>query len=186
MLYKSLRTHNRIMFLLATVAITAIALTACGGSDDEPAAAPQPTATSPPVATATPERPAPIPPEDLVATEIKYEPGSDEALMLAQLEKQVRAVNDENFALFVQTCAPSDRKQLTDNQVADAFSETWGGEGKQKPHGYNVKNIEMKMLREPFAQMEFDLFYYDEFDGSLFWTWEKVDDNWYLEVWPCK
>ena len=43
MLYKSLRTHNRIMTLLATTVIMAIALAACGGGDeDAQAAVPQP------------------------------------------------------------------------------------------------------------------------------------------------
>ena len=101
------------------------------------------------------------------------------------MEKQVKAVNDENFDLFAETCAPSGRNQLTKGQVEYVFEDVWG-EGKTKPHGYNVRDVAVKLLRAPFAQVEFDFFYYDEYFGSFFWTYEKVDGDWYLEVYPCR
>ncbi len=182
-----MRTENRITVLIAAIAVFAIATTACSSGDDMPAT-PTPTAVSAitaAVATSVVEPPTPVPLKELVVTEMKPEPGSDEALILAQFEKQFRAINDEDFERFTEICAPSNRKQLNDKQAAVIFEELWSGEGREKPHGYHGRNIEIEMLRPPFAKMEFDLFYYDTFDGSLFWTWEKVDDDWYLEVWPC-
>ncbi len=185
MLYKSLRTHNRIMLLLATALITAIAFTACSGEDDTPPT-PQPTATSAPAATPTPERPTPTPPEELVAVVTQPEPGSEESKILAVLERQLKALNEENYDNFVETCAPSGRNQQTEEQLRSyVFEDIWG-DGKTKPHGYNVRDVEVKMLRAPFAQTEFDLFYFDQYFDSLFWTWENVDGEWYLEVFPCQ
>ena len=174
------------MILLATMAILAIALAACGGDEDAPVAAAQPSATAVPVATPIPETPRPTLPEKLVAAVTQPEAGSDESKILAVLERQLEALNDENYDGFIETCAPSGRNQQTEEQLrAYVFEDIWG-QGKTKPHGYNVKDVVVKMLKAPFAQTEFDLFYYDERFDSLFWTWEKVDGEWYLEVFPCK
>lgn len=179
-------SNNRITIIATAIIVAAIALTACGGDNDAPAAGPPPTA-----ATALPDTPAPTatpaaaPPEELVVPVTGPEPGSDEALILAVLEKQMEALNIENFDLFTETCAPSGRNQLTANQVQYVFEGIWAA-GKTKPHGYNVRNVEVKMLRAPFAQAELDFFYYEQHIDSFFQTWEKVDGDWYMEVFPCK
>ncbi len=61
------------------------------------------------------------------------------------------------------------------------------------PQGYNVRNVEVKMLRAPYAQVRLDIFDYDEQVGLAEYgedvtqtrTFEKVDGRWYSETDPC-
>ncbi len=64
------------------------------------------------------------------------------------------------------------------------------------PQGYNVRNVEVMLLRAPFAQASFRVYDYEEHmgyvasgdyksPGIVTWTFEKVDGQWYSEVAPC-
>ncbi len=54
------------------------------------------------------------------------------------------------------------------------------------PQGYNVRNVEVKLLRAPFAQARMDVYDHEIVVGqSTTRTFEKVDRKWYSESLPC-
>ena len=58
--------------------------------------------------------------------------------------------------------------------------------GEFSPQGYNVRNVEVKLLREPFAQASIDVYDYEtNVAQSILRTFEKVDGQWYSETLPC-
>ena len=187
--------RRRAAILLAAGILTLFALIACGSDDrDAPAAggtatlvpaptvaAPDPTASPTPAPTVVPMVPAAAP-----------EPGSDEALVMAVLEKQVRAVNAREYAVFQETCRPDGKPSLTVAQLKHTFEERRGATGSDKvniinfsPEGYHVANVEVRLLRAPFAQAIFDVYDDDILRGNVTRTFEKVDGQWYSESLPC-
>ncbi len=191
--------------VLLTAGIFALfALAACG-SDDEDAPVPGAPPTQAPAPTAAPEptaTPAPAPPVAAVVPVTAPESGSDEEQVLASFEKQVRAVNATDWALFQETCTPSARRLPTVAQLKYIFEESGGrisefDHFEFSPQGYNVRNVEVKLLRGPFAQVSFAIYDYDELveggvvegghhDGPLTRGFEKVDGQWYSESAPCR
>ena len=196
----------RISFLILLL----LAIIACTTHSEEPlpnipslelfevkTATPAPVATSTSVLTATPEPPAaPMTP----AT--PPEPGSDEGQIMAVLEKQVGVVNAADFVAFQKTCTPTAKKLPTISYLKYLFEDNRGvtdqfGLINFSPQGYNIRNIEVTLLRAPFAQASFDVYDYDRHMGaaSMNWsvtegepvtrTFEKVDGQWYSEVAPC-
>jgi len=170
------------------------ALAACG-SDDEgapPTQASAPTATpvSAPPAAAPPTQ---APPTAAVIPATAPKPGSDEEQILAVLEKQVRAVHAADYVAFQETCTPSAGDPPTVAQLKFIYEEREGviSGGNQatirfSPQGYNVRNVEVKMLRAPFAQASLDVYDHENVVGqSIIRTFEKVDSQWYSETKPC-
>lgn len=120
---------------------------------------------------------------------------------MATLEKQVRAVNSADYKSFLETCTPSAKKPPTVKYLKYVYEERRGvtdqfGLVSFSPQGYNVRNVEVKLLRAPFAEVKFEVWDYDHFTGedntirgggigSWVQTYEKVDDQWYSEVAPC-
>ena len=111
---------------------------------------------------------------------------------MAVLEKQVRGVNAADYVAFQETCTPSAGKPPTVAQLKYTFEERQGqvGLGSQSsirfsPQGYNVRNVQVKLLRAPFAQTELDIYDYDSYKFTGLRTWEKVDGQWYSETAPC-
>ncbi len=204
-----LSSLRRVMVLMAVATFAVIAMAACGGDDgDTPAAGATPTqAPAEPTATATPAEPTatpmPEPPAAPMTPATVPEPGSDEAQIMAVLEKQVIAVNTADYESFQKTCTPSAKKLPTIAQLKYIYEENQGQTGTQgavqfSPQGYNVRNVEVKLLRAPFAQATFDVYDYDKqmgqgpdgyrgrTDGTpVTQTYEKVDGQWYSEVAPC-
>lgn len=129
------------------------------------------------------------------------EPDSDEAQIMAVLEKQVIAVNTADYASFQETCTPSAKRLPTIAQLKFIYEENSGSTGvtthlRFTPQGYNVRNVEVKLLREPFAQASFHVYDYEKHmggdvsgeikgSGIATATFEKVDGRWYSEVAPC-
>jgi len=129
------------------------------------------------------------------------EPGSDEAQIMAVLEKQVIAVNTADYVAFQETCTPSAKKLPTIAQLKHIYEENEGMTTgysliRFSPQGYNVRNVEVMLLRAPFAQARFDVYDYDRdmgaasmnwniTEGTVLRTYEKVDGQWYSEVAPC-
>ena len=114
---------------------------------------------------------------------------------MAVLEKQVRAVNAADYARFQETCTPSAGKPWTIAQLKYTFEVRRGatGLGSQhainfSPQGYNVRNVAVKLLRAPFAQVSIEIYDYDEYVAGrpVFKTFEKVDGQWYSESAPCE
>ena len=195
-----LSSRWRAAVLLAAGTLALFALAACG-SDDEgapaagapPTRAPAPTAV--PAPTVAPEptaTPAPAPPAAAVVPATAPEPGSDEELILAVMERQIRAVHTADYVAFQETCTPS-RGIPKVAQLKFIYEEREGviSGGNQatirfSPQGYNVRNVEVKMLRAPFAQAILDVYDYENVVGqSIVRTFEKVDGHWYSEVLPC-
>ena len=202
-----LSSLRRVMVLMAVAAFAVIAMAACGGDDnDAPAASDPPTQA--PVATATTEPtaiPAPTaatvrePPESPMTPVMAPEPGSDEAQIMAVLEKQVIAVNTADYKSFQETCTPSAKKLPTIAELKYIYEENQGITATSwidfSPQGYNVRNVTVKMLRAPFAQATFHIYDYERLgggdafqtvgEGTVTQTYEKVDGQWYSEVAPC-
>ena len=185
----------RVVVLLAAGMLTLFALFACGSDDrDAPAAggtatlvpaptvaAPDPTALPTPAPTVVPMAPAAAP-----------EPGSDEEQVMALLEKQIRAVNAREYAVFQETCTPSAGSVLTVAQLKHLFEERRGATGNDKvnainfsPEGYHVTNVEVRLLRAPYAQATYDVYDDEILRGNVTRTFEKVDGQWYSESLPC-
>ena len=200
-----LSSLRRVMVLMAVATFAVIAMAACGGDDnDTPAGAP-PTQAPAPTATATPAEPTatpmPEPPAAPMTPATAPEPGSDEAQIMAVLEKQVIAVNTADYESFQETCTPNLRKIPTIAQLKFIYEENGGSPAPNypflfSPQGYNVRNVEVKMLRAPFAQATFHVYDYDKQTGveerglvvgqeKVTFTFEEVDGQWYSEVAPC-
>ena len=198
----------RTAVLLGLGALALFALAACGGDNDAPAAgdvttqAPDATATTEPTAIPAPTA-ATVrePPESPMTPVTVPEPGSDEAQIMAVLEKQVIAVNTADYDSFLETCTPNAKKLPTIAQLKFIYEENQGqtasrgGVITHSPQGYNVRNVEVKMLRAPFAQATFVIYDYEKqllaaafqnISGTAVnWTFEKVDGQWYSETDPC-
>ncbi len=197
-------------FAVAVVLMASIFvhITACGGDDgDTRAAGATPTqAPAEPTATAIAAEPAatptPEPPAAPMTSATAPEPGSDEEQIMAVLEKQVIAVNTADYVAFQETCTPSAKKLPTIAQLKFIYEENGGVTesgmymGAFSPQGYNVRNVEVKMLRAPFAQATFHVYDYEKhlsantrpefpITGIVTQTYEKVDGQWYSEVAPC-
>ncbi len=206
---QALQLSNRwpTIVLLAVGMLALFAMTACGGDDgDTPAASDPPTQA--PVATATTEPtviPAPTaatvrePPESPMTPATIPEPGSDEEQIMAVLEKQVIAINTADYESFLETCTPNAKKLPTIAQLKYIYEENNGRTATSwvafSPQGYNVRNVEVKMLRAPFAQATFVIYDYEKhllagaFQNAgvttVSSTFEKVDGQWYSETTPC-
>ena len=181
--------------LITAGILTMFMLAACGSGDGGNAAVGTPQ-TEPQEPTATP---APAPPAAPMVPATAPEPGSDEAQIMAVLEKQIRAVNTADYVAFQETCTPSAKKPPKISTLKYVFEENRGvfhPEGNMisfSPQGYNVRNVEVKMLRAPYAQVRLDIFDYDEQVGLAEYgedvtqtrTFEKVDGRWYSETDPC-
>ncbi len=114
----------------------------------------------------------------------------------------LRAVNTADYVSFQETCTPSTRKLPTIAQLKLIYEENWGSTGaltliRFSPQGYNVRNVEVKLLRAPFAQTSFDIYDYDKLvtgrmyegahhGGPVSRTFEKVGGQWYSESAPCR
>ena len=190
----SFSKHLYIGILIAVGILTMFTLVACGSGDGGNAAVGTPQTELQPTAT-----PAPAPPASPMIPLTAPEPGSDEAQIMAVLEKQIRAVNTADYVAFQETCTPSARKPpklTTLKYVFEVNRGVFHPEGNMvsfSPQGYNVRNVEVKMLRAPYAQVRLDVFDYDEQVGLAEYgedvtqtrTFEKVDGRWYSETDPC-
>ena len=115
---------------------------------------------------------------------------------MAMLEKQVRAINAADYLAFQETCTPSAKKLPTIDQLKFVFEEMQGAAGGAttagqvlfSPQGYNVRNVEVNLLRAPFAQASFEIYDYDKYVAGRpsTKTFEKVDGQWYSESAPCE
>ena len=181
--------------LLGVAMVALFALVACGSDDeDTPVVGAPPTQAPAPTASAVPK-----PPAAAMVPATAPEPGSDEAQIMAVLEKQIRAVNTADYVAFQETCTPSAKKPpklTTLKYVFEVNRGVFHPEGNMvsfSPQGYNVRNVEVKMLRAPYAQVRLDIFDYDEQVGLAEYgedvtqtrTFEKVDGRWYSETDPC-
>ena len=181
--------------LIVVGILLVLTLAACSGDGEGDTAVGTPqTELQEPTATS-----APAPPESPMIPLKAPEPGSDEAQIMAVLEKQIRAVNTADYVAFQETCTPSAKKPPKLTTLKYVFEENRGvfhPEGNMisfSPQGYNVRNVEVKMLRAPYAQVRFDIFDYDEHVGLAEYgedvtqtkTFEKVDGRWYSEADPC-
>ena len=100
---------------------------------------------------------------------------------------------------FQETCTPSAKKPPSLSILKFVFEENGGvyhPEGNMitfSPQGYNVRNVKVKMLRAPYAQVRLDIFDYDKHVGleeygddvTATRIFEKVDGRWYPEADPC-
>ena len=184
----------RVAVLLVAGILALFALAACGGDDkDAPAAGGTPTKVPAPTAVPAPTTaPTPAPPAAPMVPATVPEPGSDEEKVMAVLETQVRAVNAREYALFQETCTPNATSSMTVAQLKHLFEERRGATGGDKvniinfsPEGYHVANVEVRLLRAPFAQAIFDVYDDDILRGNVTRTFEKVDGQWYSESLPC-
>ncbi len=120
------------------------------------------------------------------------EPGSEEAQILTVLENQVQLVNARDYEPIRNTCTPNGPEPPTVAQLKHVHEETGGpycascGTIVFSPEGFNLRNVEIKLLRSPFGQATADIFEYDEFQGNVSLTFEKVDGQWYSESTPCR
>ena len=180
----------RAAVLLAAGMLALFALAACGNNDEgAPAAGAPPTQAPAPTAT-----PAPAPPAAPMVPATAPEPGSDEEQILAVLEKQVRAVHAADYVAFQETCTPSAGDPPTVAQLKFVFEVRRGSTaGDQRnainfsPQGYNIRNVDVKLLRAPFAQATFEVYDYDHYVAGMPGSrgFEKVDGQWYSESQPC-
>jgi hypothetical protein len=183
--------------LLVGLAILAISLIAACGGDDETAAE-QPVATAEiqqeptadsslvsddvvvPTATAIPG-----PPEVAVTPKEQPEPGSDEEGVLAGLERQIRALNNEDWQGFLDVCHPKFLHPPSVAQTKFAFEEIGGDFGYFLPgftiQGYNARNVEVVFCSDgQEAQTNYDVYNYDDLvaEGTSR-TWGVYEGVWY-------
>ena len=175
---RQLSSRWRAAVLLAVGMLALFALAACGSDDeDAPAASAPPTQTPAPTATL-----APSPPAAAVVPATAPAPGSDEAQILAVLEKQARAINARDWAFFLALCTPN-KEHLSEAQLKSCF-ESWGVFGPYVPdfsyEGYNARNVKFRWYGEDTATTMTDVFDYDSFvAGDISRTWERVGGVWY-------
>lgn len=176
-------SQARWLFAIA-IGLLALFVVACGSSEEAVQAPAAPAPTAAPEAAARPEV-AVIP---ITAPE----PGSDEEQILGVLETQVRATNDGDYGIYQNTCFAVTKTPTVAH--AERFIEELGmlGEGDVgsaspfSARGYNAKNVEVKLLRQPqFGQTKFDIYNGDLFVRATSRSWEKVDDKWYSQSAPC-
>ncbi len=181
---------------LALVLIAALMLSACGGnepaSSNAIAASDQSiisdTSVSEDTAPTEPEpTTAPIPEVAVVPAEVP-EPGSDEEMILAQLEKQVRAMNTLNPELFLETCTP-DTPNPKPEQILHAWTELGGWFYQYEAftnEGFNARNVEFRTYKDDTASSKFNVYNYDELvvEGFSFW-WAPIDGDWYSTSATC-
>ena len=188
-------SRSRAAVLLAAGMLALFALAACGSDDkDTPTVAPTTQAPAPTAVPAPTATPAPAPPAAAMVPATAPEPGSDEEQIMAVLEKQVRAVHAADYLAFQETCTPSAKRPPTVAQLKNVFEVRRGATGADKvnainfsPQGYNVRNVEVKLLRAPFAQATFDVYDYDQYVAGIPVSrgFEKVNGQWYSESLPC-
>lgn len=184
--------------LMAIALLPLMLLAACTGSADTETAAAQPTATTAiqtestgtsslvsddvvvPTATAIPG-----PPEVAVTPREQPEPGSDEEGVLAGLERQIRALNNEDWQGFLDVCHPKFLHQPSVEQTRFAFEEIGGDFGYFLPgftiQGYNARNVEVVFYSDgQEAQTNYDVYNYDDLvaEGTSR-TWGVYEGVWY-------
>ncbi len=186
----------RVRNIFAAVAALAIAIAvACGSDDPAPAAAPTvpptavPAPTSTRVPTATPE-PVLEPVEVPVVPAAEPEAGSNEAMILAAFERQVTAVNNEDWEAILEVCNPT--IDLPTVEQVRFMYETYGVRYDPLPKvvensGLNWRNATVKIYSEDTASTGGDIFNYDEFvvSGATD-LWTKVDGQWYWDGIVCR
>jgi len=195
-----MNSSKRFTLLITFMIGTLVALTACG--DSGPAAQPtaveaeravQPTATLEPalepVPTANPEHADP--PEISVIPSEVPEPGSVEEKLLAALERQVRAINTQDWGEFVAQCSQaSTRKLVTLEKVKYAFEEFGGLFGFDIPtfsiYGYNARAVEFTIYSADNARTTFDIYDHDSWVATgVSRTWQRVGGEWYGDGAEC-
>ena len=183
-----MRGMTPLRFLL--LGLFVVAMTACGSDDDDAPVAPSPPTRAPtPTATAAPE-----PPAAPMIPATAPEPGSDEEQIMAVLEKQILAIHAADYVAFQETCTPSAKELPPIAQLRFIYEERQGNAGGASgievlfsPQGYNIRNVEVELLRSPFAKATFEVYDFDTYVSGRrsTKTFEKVDGQWYSESRPC-
>ena len=190
---KTNQFSDRLHMVILTAAgiLAVLALAACSGGDEGSAAVDTPrTELQEPTAT-----PAPAPPASPMIPSTAPEPGSDEAQIMAVLEKQVRAVNTADYVSFQESCTPSADELPTLAALKFVFEDMKGAAGGVttagqvifSPKGYNIRNVQVTLLRAQYAKASFEIHDYEKYvSGQVSTkTFEKVDGRWYSESLPC-
>ncbi len=191
---------------IAIVLIAALVLSACGG-DEEPAVsdtADSSGVASQPITSDTSAGDDAVPADADPTTTSKQDPPevavtpleapescSMEEQILAVFERQVRAMNTQDYEAFVDTCAPGN--WTNDQATWDKLAFWWdqGGDlGKVLPEftyeSFNARGVEFRSYPKDTASTKFNVYNYDTLlvEGYSWW-WEKVDGEWYSTSRTC-
>ena len=166
---------KRITFFMAIVVGSLMALAACGDSESaaQPAAvvesAIQPTIASESIVAEAPVTESPGVPEVAVVPAEAVEPGSVEEKLLSSLERQIRAVNNQDWEGYLDVCSPAKNKSSAE-KVRFMFEELGGEFGYDIPslsmEGYNARNVVFTVYSAENARTEFDLYDHDTWLAS--------------------
>lgn len=174
--------------------------TACGGGDEETAAAasdsPSSVSDTAPLEsealdddlsdpdTATPSPPDErIAPAEAVVPKVQPEPGSDEEAILEVFERVTRAIRDEDTFAYVEACNPS-RPRLSEAQTKFVFESVFTPYGELA--GITHRDVTIRTFDDDTALTESIMYDYDEILFSRFsYGFSKVEGNWYADS-NCK
>jgi hypothetical protein len=110
--------------------------------------------------------------------------GSPEAAVLNGLERQIRAINIEDWQAFLDVCHPKFINQPRLTQIEFAFVELGGDFGYFLPgftlKGYNARDVQVEFTTESDATTTYDVYNFDDLVAEdTERTWGAVDGVWY-------
>ena len=128
--------------------------------------------------------PIPGPPAVAVTPKEVPEPGSPTAGVLDGLERQIRAINIEDWQAFLDVCHPKFIHQPRLTQIEFAFVELGGDFGYFLPgftlKGYNARDVEVEFTTDTDATTIYDVYNFDDLVAEdTERTWGEVDGSWY-------
>ncbi|MCH8911144.1 MAG: hypothetical protein IH867_10455 [Chloroflexi bacterium] len=159
-------------------AILVMVAVACEGSAEsaDTVATVEPTKTVPPTVPPT-EEPEPV--GDLVVPVVEPDVGSDEAAILEVLERQIRALNIEDWVGFLDTCDPRLAKPVTPEKAAFIWDTNVVP---FIPTGsLSRRNVGVRLFDDGTANVTSDAYSYGALAFADFSdVWVERDGEWYM------
>lgn len=126
------------------------------------------------------------PPEIAVTPKEQPAPGSDEEGVLKGLERQIRALNNEDWQAFMDVCHPKYLNPPDLAKVKFAFEEIGGDFGYFLPgftvQGYNARDVVVTFPSERVAVTDYAVYNYDDLVASdTSRSWGEHDGIWYQD-----
>jgi hypothetical protein len=141
------------------------------------------------VATPVPER-KPPPAVSVVPLDVPEE-GSEEAAVLAALDRYVTSINTQDWPEFQAQCSTGNSRNVVDVDKIKFTFEEYGGFFKFdipdfSIYGFNGRAVEFRIYSQENARATFDLYDYDKWLATgVSRTFEKVDGVWMSDSYEC-
>ena len=126
------------------------------------------------------------PPEVAVTPKEQPAPGSDEEGVLKGLERQIRALNNEDWQGFLDVCHPKFLHPPGVDKIQFAFEEIGGDFGYFLPGftvlGYNARDVVVTFPSEGVAVTDYAVYNYDDLVASdTSRSWGEHEGLWYQD-----